>query len=83
MAHMWFALAHERGSNFATVLVKDSAVLSEPTRSQLIEYFEYHFGLPVVLCGERNKRLFGRDDIVRYLSKINLKRLPWRKGEFH
>ena len=73
------ALVREQGVEFAVVSVRDS-VLDIPTeRDELIRFWSTQLMRPTVLIGAQRHRTYGRDDIVRFLSRVHPSRLPWRR----
>lgn len=83
MAQIEFALVKEQNQQFAVVVVQDYLITSSMKRDEHISYFEDKFGCPVVLLGARQHKYYGSPNIVRFLSRISLARLPWRKGTIH
>lgn len=80
---MDFALVKEKGVTFAVVVVK-SHILSDPSaRNDAISSFQPHFpGVPVILMAQNSRgvpKYFGRKDIVNFLSRIDHRRLPWKR----
>lgn len=73
------ALVREQGINFAVASVKDHVVHNTHTADELIQSLSYHLGQPVVLLGERQHRLYGRQGIVRFLRNVHPSRLPWKR----
>lgn len=73
------ALVREQGVNFAVVSVRDSVITSPSERDDLIQAWIAQLGVPVVLIGARQHRTYGRQDIVRWLGKVHVSRLPWRR----
>lgn len=78
MANWQIALVREQGLNFAVASVQDH-VLNNPTvRDNLIQSLSVRLAQPVVLIGARQHRLYGRQDIVRFLQNVHPSRLPWK-----
>lgn len=77
-----FSRIREQNVSFALVVVQDHVVLNniqaQQTISQLRPYFS---GIPVILLGANNLRTFGRDDIVRFLSNIDISQIPWEYAD--
>lgn len=73
------ALVKEQGISFAVMAVADSVISNPAQRNNLIAQGSIWFGLPTVLMGSRNGRLCGRQDLVRFLSRVHPSRLPWRR----
>jgi hypothetical protein len=79
MSNWQVALVREQGVEFAVVCVRDSVVASPHERDRLIAWWSSQLGRPAVVLGERRHQLFGRRDIVNFLSHIDPLCLPWRQ----
>ena len=79
MSQWQIALVREQGINFAVATVKDHVINNRSEADDLITALTLRLGQPTVLLGAEDLRYYGRDDIVRFLSKIHPSRLPWRK----
>lgn len=79
MARWQIALVKEQGINFAVASVKDHVIQNRSEAENLISALRVRLGQPVVLLGAQQHRLYGRPDIVRFLSNIDPSRLPWRQ----
>lgn len=77
------ALVREQGVTFAVVSVKSSAVASSASRSEAMTAFATRFpGVPIVLMNQDSRgrpTYWGRTDIVRFLAKLPINALPWRR----
>jgi hypothetical protein len=77
------ALVREQGVTFAVVAVKAHAVSSDSSRREAIGGFAPHFpGVPIVLMvqdGRGRPTYWGRPDIVRFLARVHVSRLPWKR----
>lgn len=73
------AVVREQGVSFAVVSVRDSVINSPSDRDGLVRAWSYELGVPAVLIGARDHRLYGRTDIVRFLQNVHPSRLPWRR----
>jgi len=74
----------ERGVTFAIVKVQEKALLDEAAPDRMITAFqEAMFGrIPVVLMAQDTQGIptyYGRADIVRFLARANVARIPWKK----
>lgn len=80
------SVIREQGVTFALVLVKKHVVDSTDSAEDAIEEFSGAFpGMPVVLAAQDFRgrfTYFGRNDIVRFLSRVNPARIPWRKYSY-
>lgn len=78
------ALITEQGVTFAIVIVKPN-VLNGPqsekdaTRRSFQPYFP---GVPLILMAQDSNgtpTYYGRDDIVKFLANIDMRRIPWKE----
>ena len=81
------AVVREQGVTFAIVVVKRPIVNSRLEAERAIVSFQPTFpGMPVVLMAQESRgrpTYFGRPDIVRFLSKVPVSAIPWRKYAVH
>lgn len=82
---MDYALVKEQGITFAVIVVK-SHILNDPvSRNDAQGSYQRHFpGVPIILMAQDTRgvpRYYGRNDIVKFLSKINFRRLPWKRKQ--
>lgn len=77
------ALVREQGVTFAVVAVKKHVVDNRTQALSAARSFASLFpNVPIVLMGQDSSghaTFFGRQDIVRFLSRISLNRLPWKR----
>ena len=77
------AIIREQGQVFAVVIVKKHVIDNSSTAAETIRAFQPAFpGMPVVLMAQDSRgtpTYYGRRDIVRFLSKVPLSAIPWRK----
>jgi hypothetical protein len=73
------ALTKHGNVTFVVVSVQDSVVNSPSEAAQVISGMSLRFGCPAVLMGSHSHKLYGRRDIVQFLSKIDFRRLPWKR----
>jgi hypothetical protein len=77
------ALVREQGIEFAVVAVKSHVVASPTSRQEAAASFERAFPrVPIVLMSQDARgrpTYWGRRDIVGFLSRIAVQRLPWRR----
>lgn len=76
------ALVRERGVKFAIVAVQRSAITFHSRADATIAAFEPLFGVPVVLVaqdGAGRATWYGRGDIARYMSRVPLAAVRWRR----
>ncbi len=77
------ALVKEQGVSFTVVCVRSGATKNSVEAGKTQAAFSPHFdGVPVVLMKQDSRRrptYFGRPDIVNFLTRISVDRLPWRE----
>ncbi len=76
------ALLREQGVEFAIIVVKPHVVQCQGEGEQMIAAWRARFGVPVVLMaqdGRGTPTYLGRPDIVRFLSRVPLRSIPWRE----
>lgn len=83
---MDYALVKEQGVTFAVVVVKNHVLQS--TQSQIEDtrdsYRAYFPGVPIILMAQDSRGIptyHGRKDIVKFLSSIDFRRLPWKRKQ--
>jgi hypothetical protein len=72
------ALISDHGQNFAILAVSDDAVADPQLREETVAAAERQFGVPTALLAE-NGKTWGPEDLVDWLSRTPLERLPWRE----
>lgn len=73
------AVVREQGVTFAVLSVADSIIGDRSRADDVIARGQFQFGCPTVLIGARQHRLYGRQDIVRFLGRVHPGQLPWRR----
>lgn len=77
------AVIKEQGVTFAIVIVKPHVLQSSATTAEARHAFQPYFrGLPVILMvqdGSSRPTFQGRTDIVKFLSRISISRIPWKR----
>lgn len=80
------AVTKEQGVTFVVVVVKRHIVQHAQQAKDAIQSFAHFFPqMPIVLMGQDSRSVptyFGRQDIARFLSKIDYRRLPWKEFTF-
>jgi hypothetical protein len=71
------ALIREQGQDFAVLAVKPHVIANSQQRQEALTLAARTFGVRTALLGE-DGRTWGPTDIVRWLSNIDIGRLPWR-----
>ncbi len=82
--HIDAALVEEQGVRFAVISVKGHVLNSALESHQFSKNIAQCFppGIPIILMGSNAQGRVayrGRKDIVRFLSKVNITRLPWKR----
>lgn len=77
------AVIREQGITFGIVIVKPH-VLQDPTSRAAMQDFGIEtFGpIPIVLMAQNSRGIptyWGRSDIVRFLSRVPLRSIPWKE----
>jgi hypothetical protein len=80
-----FIKLREQGVEFVIVLVLDSVVNFAPDANKAVGGFQAIFRLPVILCGDRSGKYYGRRDVVDFLAhRLHPGRIRWGTfGHFH
>ncbi len=77
------ALVKEQGVTFAIVIVKPYVVQNHSTANKTAESFQSAFpGCPIILMAQDSRgraTYLGRPDIVKFLSRVPLRAIPWKK----
>lgn len=77
------ALVREQGVTFAVVAVKRHVVNTDTSRREAMAAFSPHFpDVPIVLMaqdGRGTPTYWGRPDIVRFLARLPVQALPWKR----
>ena len=77
------AIVKEQGVTFAVIAVKRRIVDSPHDRNEAADAAQFQFpGMPIVLMaqdGRGRPTFWGRQDIVRFLSRVPVAALPWRR----
>jgi len=77
------AVVREQGVSFAIVVVKRHILNSRMEAGRTATSFSSVFpGLPIILMGQDTTgraTYFGRPDIVRFLSTVPVRAIPWRE----
>ena len=80
------AVIREQGVTFAIVIVKRHVIQSTFQANDAVQGFSGLFpGIPIVLMAQDNRgtpTYFGRRDIVRFLSKVPVRAIPWKQYTF-
>ena len=80
------AVVREQGVVFAVVVVKRHVLddRAEANRTQ-VAFRRCFPGVPIVLMGQDGRgtpTYWGRPDIVRFLARISMHRIPWKEYTF-
>lgn len=72
-----FAQITEQGITFGVVVVKDHVIENRTEANGAVAYWSRWIGWPTILMGAQHQRLYGRRDIVNFMSNVTLDRIPW------
>jgi len=79
-------LLKEQGVTFAIVIVKPHVLNSSIECDNARRSFSLVFpGVPIILMAQNSRGVptyQGRTDIVRFLSKVSLSRIPWKRYNY-
>lgn len=76
------AVLREQGVSFAVVIVKPQVVQNSVEAMSAIASFTPVFRVPVLLMAQDaggRPTYFGRNDLARFMSRVPLSAVPWRK----
>jgi len=77
------AVIREQNVTFAIVVVKPHVIHSKQEAENALQSFGPVFGgIPIVLMAQDNRgrpAYLGRPDISRFLSRVPIHRIPWKK----
>jgi hypothetical protein len=77
------AVVREQGQTFAVVAVKSHVLASDASRTEAAQSAQARFPrMPIILMSQSSAgrpTFWGRPDIVRFLSRVAISRLPWRR----
>jgi hypothetical protein len=74
-----FAIIREQGVTFAVVCVSEATINNTFQAQDTQAAFERRYGMPVALWGDRNRGVYGRPDLVRFLQRLHVSQIPWRR----
>jgi len=77
------AVIKEQGITFAIAVVKPGVLDYSATREKTRQGFKRYFpGMPIILMAQNGRGMptyHGRNDIVRFLANIDIRRIPWKR----
>ena len=76
------AVIKEQGQTFAVVVVKSQVLNSSEKDEARNIYSNYFRGMPIILMAQNSSGVptyYGRHDIVKFLSKIHISQIPWKR----
>jgi hypothetical protein len=79
MSTVQFARIREQGVTFAIVVVKDHIIDNRSQADEAVSAWTLEFGCPTILLGAQRHKLYGRPDVVRFMSNVSINRIPWRQ----
>lgn len=81
------AVIKEQGVTFAIVVVKKHILDNRVEAGSTISSFERYFpGMPIILMAQDHKGVptyYGRNDIVKFLTRVPMSAIPWKKYTFN
>lgn len=81
------AVISEQGVTFAIIVVKSTVFTTQQSLSNASSQFSNVFsGMPIILMcqdGRGIPKYYGRNDIVKFLSKIHISQIPWKEYEIN
>lgn len=81
------AVVKEQGVTFAIVIVKPHILQSQFDSQRASQAFSGYFpGLPIVLMAQDSRGIptyWGREDIVNFLARLYVSRIPWKEYTFN
>lgn len=81
------ACLKEQGVTFGILVVKPHVLQSPSERSSMQSLGVQLFGMiPIILMAQNSRGIptyWGRSDIVRFLSRVPLFRIPWKEYTVH
>ena len=78
MSRVQFSRIREQGITFGVVVVKDHIIDSMSERDDAVAYWSRWLGCPTILLGANRHRLYGRNDLVKFMTNVSLDRIPWK-----
>lgn len=76
---MDYAIIKEQGVTFAVVCVKESVIRNTFEAQRTVAAFQSEFGMPATLWGDKNQTVYGRPDLMRFLQRLHVSQIPWRR----
>jgi hypothetical protein len=77
------AIIREQGMTFGIMVVKNHVLLDLGRRDGVVADASRTFGgIPTVLMSQDARgtpTFYGRDDIVRFMARVSLSRVPWKR----
>jgi hypothetical protein len=76
---MQYAIINEQNVTFAVIVVKAYIIRSTFDAQRTVAAFEAEFGMPVALWADDSQNVYGRPDLVRFLQRLHVSQIPWRR----
>lgn len=77
------ALIKEQGVTFGIIIVKPHVLQNKSEANSMYDFGNRMFGeMPIVLMAQNSRGVptyLGRRDIVNFLAKVPIHRIPWRE----
>ena len=81
------AVIQEQGVRFAIIVVKPHVIQNSFTARETIRGFQPAFpGIPVVLMAQNGRgtpTYYGRPDIAKFMARVPIQAVPWRRFTIH
>ena len=71
------AMVRSRNAECGVVAVDDTQLADMNECQRLIDWWQEEFSRPVVLLGIKSHKTYGRADLAKMVSELDLERLPW------
>ena len=79
MPQVQYARLREGPVTFGVVVVKDHVIDYRNEADNAVGQWSEWMGCPTILLGANRHQLYGRPDIVDFMSNVALSRIPWRR----
>ncbi len=74
-----YSIIREQGIDFGIIVVKDRVIDCRSDADEAVSYWSNYFGCPTILYGARRHKVYGRTDLVNFVSNLQYQQIPWRK----
>lgn len=77
------SVIRDQGVTFGMIIVKPHVLESQSHINEMLQLGNRAFGfMPIILMSQNSRGVptyYGRKDIVQFLSKISVSRIPWKE----